>query len=113
MPDADGPIDRTTFSELQAAAGADFVIELAGTFFEEAPQMIGELHSALAAGDAVRFRRAAHSMKTNACTFGATALGAAARALEQGGLPAGASGIDALQSIYDQAAAALKEIIRG
>ncbi|MBI5722084.1 MAG: Hpt domain-containing protein [Burkholderiales bacterium] len=113
MPDTVGPIDRATFGELQATTGADFVVELVGTFFEEAPQMIGELRGALAAGDADRFRRAAHSLKTNACTFGATALGAAARGLEQGGLPAGASGIDALQALYDEAAAALKEFIRG
>lgn len=110
MPDT---IDRTTFSELQDSAGADFVVELVGTFFEEAPQMITELRSARAAGDAERFRRAAHSLKTNAHTFGATALGARARELELGGLPADTSGIDALQALYDTAAAALKELTRG
>lgn len=110
MPDT---IDRTIFSELQDSAGADFVVELVGTFFEEAPQMIADLRGALAAGDAERFRRAAHSMKTNANTFGATALGAMARQLELGGLPVDASGIDALQALYDTAAAALKELTRG
>ena len=110
MPDT---IDRTTFSELQDSAGADFVVELVGTFFEEAPQMITELRSARAAGDAERFRRAAHSLKTNAHTFGAPALGARARELELGGLPADTSGIDALQALYDTAAAALKELTRG
>ena len=106
-------IDPAIFSELQATAGADFVVELVGTFFEEAPQMIGDLRSALAAGDAERFRRAAHSLKTNANTFGATALGAGARELELGGLPADASAIDALQALYDTAAAALKELTHG
>ena len=75
--------------------------------------MITELRSARAAGDAERFRRAAHSLKTNAHTFGATALGARARELELGGLPADTSGIDALQALYDTAAAALKELTRG
>lgn len=110
MPDT---IDRTIFSELQDSAGADFVVELVGTFFEEAPLMIAELRSARAAGDAERFRRAAHSLKTNAHTFGASALGASARELELGGLPTDTSGIDALQSLYDTAAAALKELTRG
>ena len=110
MPD---PIDRTIFSELQDSAGADFVVDLLATFFEEAPQMIADLRSALAAGDAERFRRAAHSLKTNANTFGATSLGSMARQLELGGLPADASGIDALQVLYDTAAAALKELARG
>ncbi len=110
MPDT---IDRTILRELQDSAGADFVVELVGTFFEEAPQMIADLRNALAAGDAERFRRAAHSLKTNAHTFGATALGAQARGLELAGLPADASGIDALQALYDTAAAALKELTRG
>jgi histidine phosphotransfer protein HptB len=110
MPD---PIDRTIFGELQDSAGADFVVELVGTFFEEAPRMIADLRSALAAGDGERFRRAAHSLKTNAHTFGATVLGAQARGLELGGLPSDASGIDALQSLYDSAAAALQELTRG
>jgi HPt (histidine-containing phosphotransfer) domain-containing protein len=106
-------IDRAVFAELQATAGADFVVELVHTFFEEAPPMISELRSALAAGHAERFRRAAHSLKTNAHTFGANALGAQARALEQGGLPADAAGIDALQVQYDRAVAALQALIDG
>jgi HPt (histidine-containing phosphotransfer) domain-containing protein len=106
-------IDTTAFAELQATAGADFVVELVHTFFEEAPQMIAELRAAQAAGAAERYRRAAHSMKTNAQTFGASALAAQARALEQGGLPADASGIDALRAQYDIAVAALKGLIDG
>jgi len=107
------PIDRAVFAELQATAGADFVVELVGTFFEEAPQMLAELRAAHADGAAERFRRAAHSLKTNAHTFGAMALGAQARALEQGGLPADASGIDALEAAYARSAAVLKELARG
>jgi HPt (histidine-containing phosphotransfer) domain-containing protein len=107
------PIDRTVFSELQATAGADFVVELVATFFEEAPQMIAELRAAQTAGAAERFRRAAHSLKTNANTFGALALGAQARALELDGLPPDASGIDAVQAAYDTAATALAELTRG
>lgn len=106
-------IDPTVFAELQAAAGADFVAELAGTFLEEAPQMLAELRAALAAGAAEPFRRAAHSLKTNAHTFGAMALGAQARALEQGGLPADDAGLRTLEALYAQAAAALKERIGG
>jgi len=106
-------IDRAAFAELQATAGADFVVELVQTFFEEAPQMLAELRAAQAAGAAERFRRAAHSLKTNANTFGAAVLGAKARELELGGLPADAGGMDALQALYDEAAAALKELARG
>jgi HPt (histidine-containing phosphotransfer) domain-containing protein len=101
------------FAELQATAGADFVVELVDTFLAEAPQMLGELQAALDARSSDRFRRAAHSMKTNAATFGATRLGALARELELGGLPADGIGVDALRAAYTQAAAALQEIARG
>ena len=75
-------IDLATFAELQDTAGADFVNELVQTFFEEAPAMLKELRDTRAAGDADAFRRAAHSLKSNSLTFGARALGAAARDLE-------------------------------
>jgi CheY-like chemotaxis protein len=81
-------IDPHTFDELQANAGADFVAELVDTFAEEAPPLVAELRAALAAGAAERFRRAAHSLKSNSSTFGAVALADRARALELGGLPA-------------------------
>jgi HPt (histidine-containing phosphotransfer) domain-containing protein len=106
-------IDPATFADLQQTAGADFVVELVGTFFEEAPQMIAELRAALAAGSAERFRRAAHSLKTNANTFGALALGGVARALELGGLPADAQGLAALDASYAEVKAALTELTRG
>ena len=106
-------IDLAVLAELKAAAGSDFVAELARTFFEEAPQMMAELRAAQQAGSAERFRRAAHSLKTNANTFGASALGALARELEHGGLPADGRGIDALQTQYDMAVAALRRLIDG
>ena len=70
-------IDPHTFDELQANAGADFVAELVDTFAEEAPPLIAEMRSALAAGAAERFRRAAHSLKSNSSTFGAHPAGGA------------------------------------
>jgi HPt (histidine-containing phosphotransfer) domain-containing protein len=79
-------IDRDTFEALQDTAGADFVVELVEAFFEEAPVMLEAMRSALAAGDAEKFRRAAHSLKSNSLTFGATQLGAIAKDLELSGL---------------------------
>jgi HPt (histidine-containing phosphotransfer) domain-containing protein len=106
-------IDDAVFAELQATAGEDFVAELVGTFFEEAPAMLAELRAAFAAGAADAFRRAAHSLKTNAHTFGAMALGAKARELELSGLPSNDAGIHALEAAYAEAAAALTERIGG
>jgi len=111
----DAAIDPHVFDELQANAGADFVAELVDTFAEEAPPLVAELRSALAARAAERFRRAAHSLKSNANTFGALALGKLARELELGGLDS-AKAADALARLdeeYRRAAAALAELRGG
>ena len=104
-------IDAATLAELEASAGVDFVKELVETFFEEAPAMLAELKRALAAGEAEPFRRAAHSLKSNANTFGALALGALARELELGGLDAGRQpgALERLDEAYRLATAALAE----
>ena len=104
-------IDAATFADLQASAGADFVGELVDTFLEEAPPMLAGLKRALEAGEAEPFRRAAHSLKSNAHTFGAMARGAMARELELGGLDAGRQpgALDRLDDAYRRAAAALSE----
>jgi len=106
-------IDAAVFAELQETAGADFVVELVDTFLEEAPAMLAELRDAQAAGSAERFRRAAHSLKSNASTFGATRLAAMARALELGGpVPDGAP-LDALEAEHLRVAAALADLRDG
>ena len=106
-------IDTALYAELQDTAGAEFAAELVGTFLEEAPLMLAELRSAQADRNAERFRRAAHSLKSNSHTFGATGLAELARELELGGLPSDASPLDALDTEYARAAAALQELARG
>jgi HPt (histidine-containing phosphotransfer) domain-containing protein len=96
MPSA---IDPAVFEELQATAGAEFVRELIDTFLAEAPAMLGELREAFDAGDAERFRRTAHSLKSNGNTFGALALGALAWRWSRGrGVGAVTAGGPALDS---------------
>jgi histidine phosphotransfer protein HptB len=107
-------IDRAVFDELKETAGAEFVAELVETFLAEAPVMLDDLRRALAAKDADKFRRAAHSLKSNSNTFGALALGAMARELELTGLaPAldsNGAALDALEQEYVRVAAALAEL---
>jgi HPt (histidine-containing phosphotransfer) domain-containing protein len=110
-------IDMARYAELQDTAGADFVVELVDTFLQEAPGMLAELRAARAATDADRFRRAAHSLKSNGHTFGALALGALARDLELTGMSADAAQdaarLDALEAEYARAAAVLKALRHG
>jgi histidine phosphotransfer protein HptB len=109
MPD--DVIDRRVFAELQSTAGEEFVAELIGTFLEEAPRMLAELRDAAGQGHADRYRRAAHSLKSNALTFGATQLAAQARALEHSSLSGdraqNTSALAALETAYAAAAASL------
>jgi len=111
------PIDLAVYAELKATMGPEFVVELVDTFLEEAPAMLAELRAARVEGDADRFRRAAHSLKSNSQTFGAMALGALARELELKGLAAiGANddaALDALDAAYAHAAAGLKALCHG
>jgi HPt (histidine-containing phosphotransfer) domain-containing protein len=105
-------IDAAAFRTLEEAAGPDFVGELVGTFLEEAPRMLEDLKRAYDAVDAERFRRAAHSLKSNGLTFGALAFATQARALELAGVAAvraqGGDPMAALAAEYGRAAAALK-----
>jgi HPt (histidine-containing phosphotransfer) domain-containing protein len=113
MADAQ-PIDAATFVELQESAGADFVAELVDTFLEEAPRMLAELRATATTGRPEAFRRAAHSLKSNANTFGATRLGALARDLELNGVAVGggAAELDALEREYERVSARLQELRR-
>ena len=110
-------IDPARYAELQDTAGAEFVAELVDTFLEEAPTMLAELRAARAAADAGRFRRAAHSLKSNGHTFGALTLGALARDLELTGMSDDAAQdvarLDALEAEYMRAAAALRALRHG
>jgi len=78
-------IDQATFEELKQMSGADFINELIDAFLEEAPNMISQMQVALLANDVESFRRNAHSLKSNALTFGAPELGALAKELESMG----------------------------
>jgi HPt (histidine-containing phosphotransfer) domain-containing protein len=75
-------IDQTAFEELKQISGEDFINELIEVFLDDAPIMIQNMQSALDSKDVESFRRNAHSMKSNANTFGATELGALAKELE-------------------------------
>ena len=108
-------IDPDTFKALQETAGADFVVELVDAFLEEAPIMFDSMRTGLAEGDADKFRRAAHSLKSNSNTFGALALAAMAKDLELSGLQNALSRPDVLaplQQEYARVAATLKEMCR-
>ena len=75
-------IDKVIFEELKQLSGPDFINELIDAFLDDAPNMLQNMQVALETKDVESFRRNAHSLKSNANTFGATDLGVLARELE-------------------------------
>jgi HPt (histidine-containing phosphotransfer) domain-containing protein len=106
-------IDLDTYRELEAAAGAEFAAELVDTFLEEAPMMLADLRAAHAASDPGAFRRVAHSIKSNAATFGAVPLADLARELELGGLPTGTAPLGRLEAACAEATSTLRTLTDG
>src|SRR5262245_37198680 len=110
-------IDQAVYAELRATTGAEFVGELVDTFLQDAPRMLAELRSAFDDGHADRFRRAAHSLKSNANTFGAAQLANLARALELRGLdvepPRNVTTLADLEAVYARTAVELKALRNG
>jgi HPt (histidine-containing phosphotransfer) domain-containing protein len=102
-------IDRAVYAALAERVGADFAAELVDTFVEEGAGMLAELLAAHQDGNAVRFRRAAHSLKSNGETFGAKRLAAHARALELNGIEAAdAAAVARVAGEYKQVITVLK-----
>ena len=106
-------INLNTFNALKETTGAEFVNELVDTFLEDTPKLVMELRNALTSKDADAFRRAAHSIKSNAATFGAEQLATLARELESLGrendLEIGTR-LEALEEAFQKAQSQLIEL---
>lgn len=63
--------------------GDSGVKEMGAVLDSECERLMGELGDSLADDDAVKFRRAAHTLKGAATVFGATPVAEAARELEE------------------------------
>jgi signal transduction histidine kinase/CheY-like chemotaxis protein/HPt (histidine-containing phosphotransfer) domain-containing protein/uncharacterized protein YigA (DUF484 family) len=81
---AEPPVDRAAIDRLVESMGdAEFVADLLATFATDAPAMLNQIDSAIGNADTVTVGRIAHTLKSNAATFGAYSLSEACRQLEQ------------------------------
>ena len=87
MTSADDVVDDAALEALPEMTGGDpaFLAELIDTYVADAGELLATTRQALAAGDAPAVRRAAHSLKLNCATFGATALAGLCQDLEERG----------------------------
>jgi histidine phosphotransfer protein HptB len=107
-------VDRTILQALRESVGEDFIGVMLDTFLEETAQLMKDLQSSLSANDADAFRRAAHSMKSNAATFGAMRLSELAKELETiaraGSLSEVGDRLEVLEEALKSASKEIKEI---
>jgi signal transduction histidine kinase/DNA-binding response OmpR family regulator len=77
------PIDHEAIDRLVTSMeDPEFVADLLGTFLDEAGPMLDDLDRSIAGGDGETLRRTAHTLKSNAATFGALPLSETCMELE-------------------------------
>jgi signal transduction histidine kinase/DNA-binding response OmpR family regulator/HAMP domain-containing protein len=119
-PEAERPstevLNRAAFERLRTAMGADFLDELLATFVEDARELVGTMRRALGEKDPDAFRRAAHSLKSNAASVGAMTLSSQARDLEMlaksGNVDGARARVDRLAVECERVTRALREVER-
>jgi signal transduction histidine kinase/DNA-binding response OmpR family regulator len=79
--DPDDVLDTAAVERLRATMGPGFD-ELLATFVDDSRELVETMRRALGRKDTDGFRRAAHSLKSNAASFGATTLSSLAKDLE-------------------------------
>jgi CheY-like chemotaxis protein len=81
----DGSVDPAVLQRLIQSMGGDeaFVAEIIDEFLSDSLGLVASARAALETEDAAEVRRAAHTLKSNAATFGAHGLAERSRALEE------------------------------
>ncbi|HEY2742121.1 MAG TPA: GAF domain-containing protein, partial [Gaiellaceae bacterium] len=74
--------DDDALKNLRDLGGDDFLAEVIDAFLADAPELVAALRRALDDGSAEELRRAAHTLKSNGATLGATEFAELCRTLE-------------------------------
>jgi CheY-like chemotaxis protein len=113
----EGILDPAALEQLRTLGDAAFLSELIGTFLADAPALVETLGRSLAAGNAEELRRAAHTLKSNGRTFGATSLAETCQELETaaraGALEGAARLVGRVEARFEKARAALEAVLQG
>ncbi len=119
MPDP-SVIDPQAIENLRALNPDDndeFLREIVNIYLEDTPLRIKELEDSLAAKDAGKFTRAAHSVKGSSSNLGAVAVRNVAEKIEHDSRSKGFEGAESLiaqlKHDYARAEAELKKLIGG
>jgi HPt (histidine-containing phosphotransfer) domain-containing protein len=109
-------LDQAAIERLRTTMGTAFLDELLSTFVEDSHDLVSTMRRALGEKDVDSFRRAAHSLKSNAASFGAMTLSILAKDLEEsaksGSLDGAAPRVERLAGECERVTRALREIER-
>jgi HPt (histidine-containing phosphotransfer) domain-containing protein len=113
MTELRSAVDTAVLGQLRESVGDDpeFLAELVDEFLQDAPTQLETLREAATSGDARAAMRAAHTLKGNGRTFGATQLASICQEAEtaagEGNLEAVRSRLDAIEDEWDRVGAEL------
>ena len=108
------PVDDAVLERLAESMGGDdaFVAELVDQFVTDSPALVAAARRGLEAGDPDEVRRAAHTLKSNAATFGANELADRSSRLEAaakaGALQDGPAQLEAIEDELGRVHVALR-----
>ncbi|HEX4733662.1 MAG TPA: Hpt domain-containing protein [Thermoleophilaceae bacterium] len=110
-------MDIAAIDVLRKTVGDDsaFLAEITASFLEDSGAQLEQLRAAAEGDDAATTRRAAHTLKSNAATFGLTEVEALCRELEQraseGDMAGAADSVAAIGAALQEGHAALREAL--
>jgi HPt (histidine-containing phosphotransfer) domain-containing protein len=106
MSESEPILDREAFETLKSMTDPAFLQELIDVYLADSPDQIEPMRAALAECSPERLRRAAHSLKSNSASFGASHLTGLAREVEMlakaDALEAAAPKLEALAAEYER-----------
>jgi HPt (histidine-containing phosphotransfer) domain-containing protein len=79
------PSALNNYREFMGDEADAFIVDIIETFLENAPRLFGQMETSMASADSQGFVRAAHTLKSNSATVGATLLASLAAELESRG----------------------------
>jgi HPt (histidine-containing phosphotransfer) domain-containing protein len=82
-PTAAPALDAAILQQLRETLGESTTAEIVETFLGEGPELVATMRRSVEQVDADALRRAAHTLKSNAATFGGAALAALCDELER------------------------------
>jgi PAS domain S-box-containing protein len=104
-------LDAAALQNLRDLGGVEFLTEVVDVFLADAPALLTSLRSSLERQDTEELRRAAHTLKSNGATLGATAFAELCRTVERQARAGSLDGVSQLVERIEQEYRTLQEAL--